>query len=102
MLFQFRDTDPVLLANAGRRLEALVAEADGGPCSVTIGERVALGPQDDGRRLSERAGARGRTACAGAASCACRAGLGMMRSILAARMPAAMLFVPSIGGISHH
>ena len=40
MLFQFRDTDPALLALLERELETLVAEATRGPCDVVIAERV--------------------------------------------------------------
>jgi len=39
MLFQFRDTDPALLATLECELEALVADAARGPCVVSIAER---------------------------------------------------------------
>ena len=45
MLFQFRDTDPALLATLDRELETLVAQATRGPCTVTIAERGQSVPQ---------------------------------------------------------
>ena len=36
MVFQFRDTDPAILARLADELDSLVAEADKGPCRVTI------------------------------------------------------------------
>ena len=67
MLFQFRDTDPALLAALERELETLVAEATRGPCTVTIAERGRSVAEGDGRRLPGCIGARRRTSCAGTA-----------------------------------
>ena len=39
MLFQFRDTEPTVLARLDEELEALVADATRGACRVTIAER---------------------------------------------------------------
>jgi N-carbamoyl-L-amino-acid hydrolase len=101
MLFQFRDTDPALLARLESDLEALVAEATRGPCTVTIAERgrsvpktMDAGFQDALERAAERhaAGLHVRMP----------SGAGHDAQVLAERMKSAMLFVPSIGGISHH
>jgi len=101
MVFQFRDTDPALLARLERELEALVAEAARGPCTVTIAERgrsvpktMDAGFQDALERAAERhaAGLHVRMP----------SGAGHDAQVLAERMKSAMLFVPSIGGISHH
>jgi N-carbamoyl-L-amino-acid hydrolase len=101
MLFQFRDTDPTLLANLERELEMLVTEAARGPCKVTIAERgrsvpqtMDAGFQDALEHVAERH-APGRHA-------RMPSGAGHDAQVLAERMKAAMLFVPSIGGISHH
>jgi len=101
MLFQFRDTDPAMLAKLDRELESLVAEANSGPCRVTIVERGQSTPQamDHGfQNALERA------AQEHAAGLHVRmpSGAGHDAQILAERTKSAMLFVPSIGGISHH
>ena len=101
MLFQFRDTDPRLLAKLDTELEALVAEAAHGPCKVTIAERGSSTPramdpgfQDALERAAERH--------APGLHVRMPSGAGHDAQILAERMKSAMLFVPSIGGISHH
>ena len=101
MLFQFRDTDPALLASLDGELEALVAEATRGPCTVTITERGRSIPQkmDDGfQDALERAAQRH----APELHVRMPSGAGHDAQILAERMKSVMLFVPSIGGISHH
>jgi N-carbamoyl-L-amino-acid hydrolase len=101
MLFQFRDTDPTLLAKLDTELEALVAEAAHGPCKVTIAERGSSTPramdpgiQDALERAAERH--------APGLHVRMPSGAGHDAQILAEGMKSAMLFVPSIGGISHH
>ena len=101
MLFQFRDTDPALLAKLESELEALVAEANPGPCKVTIAERGRSTSQrmDNGfQNALERAAERH----APGLHVRMPSGAGHDAQILAERMKSAMLFVPSIGGISHH
>jgi beta-ureidopropionase / N-carbamoyl-L-amino-acid hydrolase len=101
MLFQFRDTDPTILAALEAELEALVAEANQGPCRVSIADRgrsvpraMDTGFQDALERAAEvhAPGLHQRMP----------SGAGHDAQILAERLPAGMLFVPSIGGISHH
>ncbi|HEY8287727.1 MAG TPA: Zn-dependent hydrolase [Acetobacteraceae bacterium] len=101
MLFQFRDTDPAMLAALDAKLAELVSEAARGPCKVTIASRgetrpsaMDAGLQDCLERAAERnaPGAHQRMP----------SGAGHDAQILAGRLPSAMLFVPSIGGISHH
>ena len=101
MAFQFRDADPEVLARLGKTLAELVAVADGNPCGVTM-QRVSAsipkvmdaGFQDALERAAERhaPGLHQRMP----------SGAGHDAQQLARVMPAAMLFVPSIGGISHH
>ena len=101
MLFQFRDTDPAILARLEAVVEELVAEANNGPCKVSIASRgrsvpraMDAGFQDALERAAERhaPGLHQRMP----------SGAGHDAQVLAERLPAAMLFVPSIGGISHH
>jgi N-carbamoyl-L-amino-acid hydrolase len=101
MLFQFRDTDPAMLAALDAKLAELVSAAARGPCKVTIASRgetrpsaMDAGLQDCLERAAERnaPGAHQRMP----------SGAGHDAQILAGRLPSAMLFVPSIGGISHH
>jgi len=101
MNFQFRDTDPEVLKRLGATLEELVADANKGPCTVTVhrGSRsvpklMDAGFQDALERAAERhaPGLHQRMP----------SGAGHDAQQLARVMPAAMLFVPSIGGISHH
>ncbi len=101
MLFQFRDTDPALLNKLDGEIEALVAEATRGPCNVTIAERGGSTPQamdlgfQDALEHAAEIHAPGLHA-------RMPSGAGHDAQILAERMKSAMLFVPSIGGISHH
>ncbi|MGE0226398.1 MAG: Zn-dependent hydrolase [Acetobacteraceae bacterium] len=101
MLFQFRDTDKAMLARLTAEVEALVAEANKGPCRVTIAERSRSTPQ-----LMNEAfmAALDRAAEKHAPGLHQRmpSGAGHDAQVLAERLPSAMLFVPSIAGISHH
>ena len=102
MLFQIRDADSAVIERLERRLRAMAREATArGPCSVAV-ERIRTGApammdaafQD----AIEAAGAE----FAGGKSLRMPSGAGHDAQILATIMPAGMLFVPSIGGISHH
>jgi N-carbamoyl-L-amino-acid hydrolase len=101
MLFQFRDTDPAMLTRLDSELEQLVAQASRGPCNVTIAERGESTPQamdPEFQDALERAAERH----APGLHVRMPSGAGHDAQILAERMKSAMLFVPSIGGISHH
>lgn len=101
MLFQFRDTDPAMLDALERELETLVVEAAKGPCRVSLvrGSRTVPRPMDDGFQSAlERAAQRHVPGL----HMRLPSGAGHDAQILASRVPAGMLFVPSIGGISHH
>jgi beta-ureidopropionase / N-carbamoyl-L-amino-acid hydrolase len=101
MLFQFRDTDPAMLTTLDAALEKLVAEAAEGPCKVSIAERGQSTPRAMDSAFQD---ALERAAEAHASGLHVRmpSGAGHDAQILAERMRSAMLFVPSIGGISHH
>jgi N-carbamoyl-L-amino-acid hydrolase len=102
MLFQFRDADPDRLTLLERSLEELVAGADAaGPCrcrleaiSRSVPKLMDPGFQDALEQAAERHAPGGHMRMPSAA--------GHDAQILAQRVPAGMLFVPSIGGISHH
>jgi N-carbamoyl-L-amino-acid hydrolase len=102
MLFQFRDVDPDRLNLLERALEELVAEADAaGPCrcrleavSRSVPKLMERRFQDALEEAAERHAPGQHMRMPSAA--------GHDAQILAQRVPAGMLFVPSIGGISHH
>lgn len=102
VLFQFRDADMATLERLDAELRAIVAEIGAeGPCrarlEVMSQSRPAL--MDEGLQdVIERAAA----VHAPGASLRMPSGAGHDAQYLARIMPAAMLFVPSIGGISHH
>jgi N-carbamoyl-L-amino-acid hydrolase len=101
MVFQFRDTEPAVLARLHEELEALVAQAQRGPCKVRLIQTGTTAPAAmDARFLAAFETA----AMAHAPEKFQRmpSGAGHDAQILAGIMPSGMLFVPSIGGISHH
>ena len=102
MLFQFRDADQTVLDRLHDRLEALVAEEDRvGPCSARLEimsqsrpAHMAATPQ---AALKEAA-----DALAPGQALVMPSGAGHDAQVIAPHVPSAMMFVPSIGGISHH
>ncbi|MCK1517090.1 Zn-dependent hydrolase [Bradyrhizobium sp. 190] len=102
MLFQIRDDDPAVIARMEDLLRGMAAEVDKqGRCSVAV-ERIRTGAPAlmdvSFQQAIEQAG----TAFAGGRSLRMPSGAGHDAQILATVMPAGMMFVPSIGGISHH
>lgn len=101
LAFQFRDVDIVVLERMGAALDDLVAEANCGPCAVEAIQlsqtKPALMASGFQARLEAAAELHAPSRHARMPSAA-----GHDAQILARAMPAAMLFVPSIGGISHH
>jgi N-carbamoyl-L-amino-acid hydrolase len=102
MMFQYRDTDPAILQRLEAGLMEIVAEhRRRGPCEIDC---VALsrsrpvtmeaGLQDALERAAERH--------APGLSMRMPSGAGHDAQVLGLHLPAAMLFVPSIGGVSHH
>ncbi len=102
MLFQIRDDDPAVIARLEDLLRTMVDEVTAqGPCSVTF-ERLRTGvPAKMHPPFQEAIEAAGRTFADGR-SVRMPSGAGHDAQVLATIMPAAMLFVPSIGGVSHH
>ncbi|HEX8665773.1 MAG TPA: Zn-dependent hydrolase [Beijerinckiaceae bacterium] len=101
-LFQFRDADPAVLDRLHAELHRLVAEASSsGPCPIEVEVMSQSTParMDKGLQATIEAAAEAR--CPGKAL-RMPSGAGHDAQYLARVMPTAMLFVPSIGGISHH
>lgn len=102
MLFQIRDDDPAVIARLERLLRTMADEVNAkGPCTVSV-EKLRTGApamMDAGFQDAIEAASK---ALAGGRSVRMPSGAGHDAQMLATIMPAGMLFVPSIGGISHH
>ena len=102
MLVQMRDDDPAVIARLEDLLQSMAAEVNAqGRCEVAI-ERLRTGaPALMDARFQEAIEAAS-SAFAGGRSERMPSGAGHDAQVLATIMPSGMLFVPSIGGISHH
>jgi beta-ureidopropionase / N-carbamoyl-L-amino-acid hydrolase len=102
MQLQFRDPDPAYLDACEASLLALVAEADrSGPCRIAA-EPIAKSeprPMDPGFQASIETAAERH---APGLHLRMPSAAGHDAAVLSERMPAGMLFIPSLGGISHH
>jgi N-carbamoyl-L-amino-acid hydrolase len=102
MLFQIRDDDPDVIDRLEQKLRSMAAEVSAqGRCTVTV-ERLRIGVpamMDAGFQQAIEAAS---AAFAGGRSMRMPSGAGHDAQVLATIMPAGMLFVPSIGGVSHH
>ena len=101
-LFQFRDADPAVLDRLQDELFSLVAQASAeGPCPVEVEAMGRSTPavMDESLQQALEAAAEAR---APGKAIRMPSGAGHDAQYLARKMPAAMMFVPSIGGISHH
>jgi N-carbamoyl-L-amino-acid hydrolase len=102
MLFQIRDDDPAVVARLERLLHRMADEVTAqGRCSVAV-ERLRTGVPAMMDPAFQDAIEAASIAVAGGRSVRMPSGAGHDAQILATIMPAGMLFVPSIGGISHH
>jgi N-carbamoyl-L-amino-acid hydrolase len=102
MLFQIRDDDPDVIGRLEDRLRSMAAEVTAqGRCSVKV-ERLRTGAPAMMNATFQRAIEDASLAFAGGRSIRMPSGAGHDAQVLATIMPAGMLFVPSIGGISHH
>ena len=102
MLFQIRDDDPAVIARLEDLLRSMAAEVDKqGRCSVAV-ERIRTGTPALMDVSFQQAIEQASAACAGGRSLRMPSGAGHDAQVLSTVMPAGMLFVPSIGGISHH
>ncbi len=102
MLFQFRDADQATLDRLHAHLQTLVTDEDRtGPCSArleiisqTVPALMAKAPQAALKAAGE--------AIAPGKTLVMPSGAGHDAQVIAPHVPSAMMFVPSIGGISHH
>ncbi len=102
MQVQFRDADPALLDLFEKNLRALAAEADRtGPCHCDIQPigHTEPRPMNPGFQALIEAAAEQH---APGLHMRMPSAAGHDAAILSERMPAAMMFIPSLGGISHH
>ena len=102
MLFQIRDDDPKVIERLEDLLRNMAAEVSAkGPCGVAV-ERIRTGAPALMDASFQHAIEAASAAFAGGKSRRMPSGAGHDAQILATMMPAGMLFVPSIAGISHH
>jgi N-carbamoyl-L-amino-acid hydrolase len=102
MLFQMRDADPAVVARLEDLLRSMAADVTAqGRCSVAV-ECIRTGAPAIMDGAFQEAIERASADFAGGRSIRMPSGAGHDTQILATIMPAGMLFVPSIGGISHH
>jgi len=102
MLFQIRDDDPDVIARLEDLLRSMAAEATAqGRCKVEV-ERLRTGAPALMDGVIQGTIEAASKAFAGGRSIRMPSGAGHDAQILATIMPSGMLFVPSIGGISHH
>ncbi len=101
LVFQFRDTDPAVLDALEATLDELLTQAADGPCQVEVTHRSQSIPSQMEPAFQDALEAAARQHAPGQHQ-RMPSGAGHDAQILAHRLPAAMLFVPSIGGISHH
>jgi N-carbamoyl-L-amino-acid hydrolase len=101
-LFQLRDADPQVLDRLHAEIGVLVGQANrSGRCEVTVDRLSASAPARMDAALQaalDRAAERR----APGRHIRMPSGAGHDTQWLARKLPAAMMFVPSIGGISHH
>jgi N-carbamoyl-L-amino-acid hydrolase len=102
MLFQIRDDDPGVIDRLENLLRSMAQEVTAqGRSSVAV-ERIRTGAPALMDAAFQQAIEAASLAVAGGRSIRMPSGAGHDAQILATIMPAGMLFVPSIGGISHH
>jgi N-carbamoyl-L-amino-acid hydrolase len=102
MLFQMRDDDPRVIDCLEDLLRTMAAEVTAqGRCSVAV-ERLRTGSPAMMDAAFQQAIEAASAVFAGGRSVRMPSGAGHDAQVLATIMPAGMMFVPSIGGISHH
>ena len=102
MLFQIRDDDVAVIDRLEHLLRSMAAEVSArGPCAVAV-ERIRTGAPAMMDASFQQAIESASKALAGGKSIRMPSAAGHDAQILSTIMPSGMLFVPSIGGISHH
>jgi N-carbamoyl-L-amino-acid hydrolase len=102
MLFQMRDDDARVIERLEHLLRSMAADVTAqGRCSVAV-ERLRTGTPAMMDARFQHAIEAASAIVAGGRSVRMPSGAGHDAQVLATIMPAGMMFVPSIGGISHH
>jgi beta-ureidopropionase / N-carbamoyl-L-amino-acid hydrolase len=102
MLFQIRDADPAVIARLEDLLRSMAADVTAqGRCGVAV-ECIRTGAPAMMDGVFQDAIEGASATFAGGRSIRMPSGAGHDAQVLATIMPAGMLFVPSIGGVSHH
>jgi N-carbamoyl-L-amino-acid hydrolase len=102
MLFQIRDDDPAVVARLETALYGMAEEVNTqGRCSA-VAERIRTGAPAMMDANFQQAIEDASASLAGGKSLRMPSAAGHDAQVLASIMPAGMMFVPSIGGISHH
>ena len=102
MLFQMRDDDAGVIDRLEDLLRSMAADVTAqGRCSVAV-ERLRTGTPAMMDATFQHAIEAASAVFAGGRSVRMPSGAGHDAQVLATIMPAGMMFVPSIGGISHH
>ncbi len=102
MLFQIRDDNPEVVERLETLLREIASEiAVTSQCAVDV-KRIRTGEPAMMDERFQRAIEEAASIWAGGKSVRMPSGAGHDAQVLATIMPAGMLFVPSIGGISHH
>jgi N-carbamoyl-L-amino-acid hydrolase len=102
MLFQMRDDDVSVIGRLEDLLRSMAADVTAqGRCSAAV-ERLRSGSPAMMDATFQHAIEAASTVFAGGRSVRMPSGAGHDAQVLATLMPAGMMFVPSIGGISHH
>ncbi|UFZ01556.1 Zn-dependent hydrolase [Bradyrhizobium ontarionense] len=102
MLFQIRDDNPAVIDRLEQLLRSMAAQASAaGPCQIVV-ERIRTGAPAMMNGTFQDAIEAASLRLAAGKSLRMPSGAAHDAQVLATIMPAGMLFVPSIGGISHH
>ncbi len=101
MMFQVRDLEAAQSQRFEDLLLTLVAEANAGPCAVTMETLWTVSPVLMSQAFQD-ALSRAAQKLAPGGFLSMPSGAGHDAQILARKLPAGMLFVPSIKGVSHH
>ena len=102
MLFQMRDDDQHVIERLENLLRSMAAEVTRKAAARRRGASPDRRARLDGCRVFSRRSKLQADVFAGGKSIRMPSGAGHDAQVLATIMPAGMLFVPSIGGISHH
>jgi beta-ureidopropionase / N-carbamoyl-L-amino-acid hydrolase len=99
MVLEFRDTDPAILDKLEREVRNWVQESNRGACPTEMEMMALIAPTPLAQKLADALASSARKK--GEEPVYMPSGAGHDAMVMGRYMPAAMLFVPSIGGRSH-